>query len=1046
MRKFFTPIQVLFYLLLTVPLSAQLDVNLLSLWDYQRPNSIHEKINDIITVSNGRIIAVGETLSPNKKDLNGLVLVLNAADGGEIMRRSFGGAGDDSFNAVVQNHDGTFTLVGYTNTDKKNGKDGWIVQIDLEANLLFEAKPYSKENRDDELKDVTIDQHGMVLAVGSQKDRQFNMLWVVNVEGGEIDDYLINNVDLGFVEEVVASPDGGFVMVGSTHSYNRTQPEDVWVLKIDKQGKDIWGGIKYFGDTGFQEGLGISNTMDGGYVIAGVTTTSGAGQADKWVLKLNKYGKLEWEKTYGKAYDDFATSILALSEGGFAIFGQTKSYMLRASTSMLELLVIDEEGTTLDSQTYPIIGGEGDQIAHALTEAFTGEIIIAGNATSPKSNTSTMHIGAITYKAITRRPTAVRPVADNPDLTNALAISNPVFFDGNKNTFLEVGERGYLAFEVRNQLNATLNNITVNVTLENNSIGIEAWKDVKVGTLRPGQAKKAYIPLIAKNNLAKGTFRLTIHSLVEGKPATTAETSIKTNQPDPPKLMVTNYQFYPESQPRPGEEIVLKITLANTGGLASGPLEIGFVIPSGVIPNDAERLTLPSISPNEEKSLNFSFSYSAAYQENTLPIAFEAKGLAMTPVHKRMELAINNAPIVTNNSTGPIASSDEMLWISPDPIENQSKPINVNERELDIRILALSLKLLDRTNFGTIVNGQLISGQKMDEVTLVGPSKDMGRNRYTFKDNVRLIPGMNTLQVIYKEAGLEFKSLPLTVNYIPKGMPSLYVLSIGVAHDDLKYTVQDAEDIAKEFLTLGNKNGRGFKNVDVRQMTKEAETTTINIRKAFADLKRKNIKDNDLVVIFISSHGKVSKEDKYILIPSDFEPQYEEETSVNFKEDILDPLRSVDGKILVFIDACHSGNAISGGKNFSEEAESKFMNDLINKTSGLEIIASCSDNEFSYEDDHWQNGAFTEAILEAFNDQKVNINGKMVNADIYNELESVRQQGSDGIITIEELRRFIEQRVPQLVNSVKNQRQTPSHKSTELLPKDTPIFMVNRKQ
>ena len=361
--------------------------------------------------------------------------------------------------------------------------------------------------------------------------------------------------------------------------------------------------------------------------------------------------------------------------------------------------------------------------------------------------------------------------------------------------------------------------------------------------------------------------------------------------------------------------------------------------------------------------------------------------------------------------------------------------------------MALSGSVLNKSNFATKINGEFVDqGQKMDEVTLQGPGKDMGRNRYTFKDKIRLQPGRNLVEVVYNDGnGLQFSSRPMTFNYIPKGNPNLYVRSIGVDHEDLKYTVKDAQDIAKEFMKLKDDRGRGFRKVDVLEFTRDDHTTLINLKKMIVNLRRSNIKDNDLVVLFISTHGKVlSDRGDYILIPSDFDPEYEEQTSLNFQRDVLDELDQIKGKVLVFIDACHSGNAI-GSKDFTDEAASKFMNDLIEKTSGMEIIASCSDHEFSWEDDQWQNGAFTEAILEAFQDKTVQVDGEMIHADIFDEINR-RKSGRDGIITIEELRNYLGKRVPHLVRTVKRQKQNPSHKSTELLPKDTPIYMVDQNQ
>ena len=195
------------------------------------------------------------------------------------------------------------------------------------------------------------------------------------------------------------------------------------------------------------------------------------------------------------------------------------------------------------------------------------------------------------------------------------------------------------------------------------------------------------------------------------------------------------------------------------------------------------------------------------------------------------------------------------------------------------------------------------------------------------------------------------------------------------------------------------------------------------------------------MVVFISSHGKVDHNQNFILMPSDFDSRYEETTSINFKEDILNKLKLIDANILVMIDACHSGSALPGSRGF-EEAASKVMNSLIEASSGVEIIASCSEDEYSYEDDSWGNGAFTKSILEAFRNEKVTIDGKTVYADIFGDNPETGQKEyrSDGAITIEELIEFVKQRVPYLVETKKNKKQNPTHKSLDRLPRDTGIF------
>lgn len=69
----------------------------------------------------------------------------------------------------------------------------------------------------------------------------------------------------------------------------------------------------------------IQQTMDGGYIVAGVTDSKGAGHFDAWVLKLDEKGNLEWDKTFGGSSKDDAFSIQQTNDGGYIVAGSTLS-------------------------------------------------------------------------------------------------------------------------------------------------------------------------------------------------------------------------------------------------------------------------------------------------------------------------------------------------------------------------------------------------------------------------------------------------------------------------------------------------------------------------------------------------------------------------------------------------------------------------------------------------------------------------------------------------------------------------------------------------
>ncbi len=104
-----------------------------------------------------------------------------------------------------------------------------------------------------------------------------------------------NNDD---ASNIVASADGGYVIAGTTTSndgdisgYHGNY--DAWVLKIDKNGNKLWQ--KVLGSSSFEVGYEIAASLDGGYVLVGSTTNTVAPISDNaWVVKLDGSGNQVW--------------------------------------------------------------------------------------------------------------------------------------------------------------------------------------------------------------------------------------------------------------------------------------------------------------------------------------------------------------------------------------------------------------------------------------------------------------------------------------------------------------------------------------------------------------------------------------------------------------------------------------------------------------------------------------------------------------------------------------------------------------------------------
>ncbi len=66
---------------------------------------------------------------------------------------------------------------------------------------------------------------------------------------------------------------------------------------------------KTFGSSLMEVGYSILETDDGGFVMAGVKTSSGDSQEDFWLLKGDANGNLLWDRTFGGTGREYAYSV-----------------------------------------------------------------------------------------------------------------------------------------------------------------------------------------------------------------------------------------------------------------------------------------------------------------------------------------------------------------------------------------------------------------------------------------------------------------------------------------------------------------------------------------------------------------------------------------------------------------------------------------------------------------------------------------------------------------------------------------------------------------
>ena len=247
-----------------------------------------------------------------------------------------GGSGNDQGHSLVQLPDSSYIVAGQTNSYGAGGIDVYV--------LRFSAKG--------------------------------ELVWTLTV-GGPAEDY---------ARSMVLADSGSVVLVGTTKSFGAGQ-SDVYLVKVDSTGQVVW--TKTYGGLSDDRGWKVIGTSDGGYAIAGVSSSEPAKGQDMYLLKVDANGEKEWERfvdgnSAGQAnYTDIAYSLAELTNGNIVLFG-TAAIPL-SFLNVLFLAGFSSTGEALWSKTLSS-GGGANENARSIVATADGGFIIGAEVPKPCEN------------------------------------------------------------------------------------------------------------------------------------------------------------------------------------------------------------------------------------------------------------------------------------------------------------------------------------------------------------------------------------------------------------------------------------------------------------------------------------------------------------------------------------------------------------------------------------------------------------------------------------------------------------------------------------
>ncbi len=338
-------------------------------------DSLADNGSSVRQTNDGGYIIAGSTASFGA-GVTDVYLIKTDAAGSEVWARAFGDTMEDGGNAVLEAADSGYVIAGYTGSFGAGEHDVWLIRTNAQGDTVW-TRTYGGTSGDAGNSVAPTGDGGYIIT---------GYTW--SYGAGNADVYLVKinaagdtawtrtfggtSDDEGY--SVQQTVDGGYIVSGVTNSFG-AGIADVYLVKTNAAGDTTW--TRTYGGTSNDEGYSVQQTSDSGYIIAGYTSSFGAGNQDVYLVKTNAAGDKLWTRTIGGSLRDWGNCVRQIAGGGYMITGVTRSF--GAGARDLYLVKTNAAGDTAWTRTY---GGTDNDAGSAVQPTVDGGWIIVGSTAS----------------------------------------------------------------------------------------------------------------------------------------------------------------------------------------------------------------------------------------------------------------------------------------------------------------------------------------------------------------------------------------------------------------------------------------------------------------------------------------------------------------------------------------------------------------------------------------------------------------------------------------------------------------------------------------
>ncbi|MDD1660004.1 MAG: PEGA domain-containing protein [Methanomicrobiales archaeon] len=354
---------------LLLPVSA--DTQLVESWAWTYGGAMCDLGASVRETADGGFIVAGSTNSFGRGDFD--VYLLRIGPTGMLLWEQNLGTRADEFGADVrETGDGGFIVTGWS-WSPASSTDVYLVRTDDAGRKLWE-RSYGGTGSDYGHAVLPLDDGGYAIAGSTGSFGPSVDMYLVRTgeDGRRLWEKTYGGAgdDAGF--SLLSADNGDFVIAGTTGSFGPSS--DVFLVRTGSNGTVLWE--QHFGGPGIQEGRAVARAGDGGFVIAGGTDPLLSGHWDAYVVRTDSHGRLQWERAIGGGGSEYGAAVAMTGDDGFYLAGRTSSV---GPSTDISLVRGSSLGTPLWERTF---GGARYDSASSIQGTSDGGVVIAGTTDS----------------------------------------------------------------------------------------------------------------------------------------------------------------------------------------------------------------------------------------------------------------------------------------------------------------------------------------------------------------------------------------------------------------------------------------------------------------------------------------------------------------------------------------------------------------------------------------------------------------------------------------------------------------------------------------